>query len=177
MVNLAQALELQAALLKRQDPKSDTTKLTDEATKLRWGAQDWRMMLSESTSYYLQDDIPRAKNLAELAIKKAKSLDKQPGVEAGEAWQIILSGSHTHDDVAALVKHMQAIEKLKGANSDLLVKPLLALALFNAENHKDGRQYFQRGLQVAQANRMSTDRIVKNFKKRFEFVLEKHLFD
>jgi tetratricopeptide (TPR) repeat protein len=177
MVNLAQALEQQATLLKRQNPNSDTTKLIDEAIKLRWGAQDWRMMLSESAASYLQGDVPGAKNLAELAIKKAKSLDKQPGVEAGEAWQIILSNSHKPEAVAALVKHVQAIEKLKGANSDLLVKPLLALGVISAENHKDGRQYFQRGLQVAQVNRMSKDRIVKNFKKRFEFVLEKHLFD
>jgi tetratricopeptide (TPR) repeat protein len=176
-VSLAQALEQQATILKRRNPKSDTTKLTDEATELRMGAQDWRMMLSESTDWYLQGDVQRAKTVDELAIKKAKAMDKQPGVDAAEAWQIILTDSHKPDDVAALVKHVQSIEKLKGANSDLLVKPLLALGVLNAENHKDGRQYFQRGLQVAQANRMSKDRIVKNFKKRFEFVLEKHLFD
>jgi len=177
IVNLAQALELQATLLKRQDPHADTTQLTDEATKLRRGVQDWRWMLSESTDDFLQGENARAKTLADLAVAEAKDRQKQPGVEAGQAWQTILSGSHKPEAVAALVNHVLVIEKLKGPQSDLLVKPLLALAVITAENHKDGREFYQRGLKIAQANRMSKDRIVKNFKKRFDFALEGHRFD
>jgi len=170
-VNLAQALTEQATLLKRKNPHSDTKKLDEEATHLRWTVQDWRGMLDDSTAKYLEGDVPEAKELADLAVSKAKAVQKQPGVEACQAWQVIMLGSHQPQAETTLLNHVANIEKEKGKDSHLLVIPLLALAIIRVENHQDGDDLYRRAISIAKTNRTEKLRLAVSFKKRYKATL------